>query len=116
MIHNISWQFFSRIFDKETLPDDVVTKDVANWRKTHDLFTEVEKFKERYFELSMIEYYSEKECFNYNVSLSSLNNSKVLYEYVQDKIKTHRPEKEERRIHNDDGKEIIVEETEDDME
>lgn len=116
MIHNISWQFFSRIFDTETLPDDAVTKGVVNWRKTHDLFTEIEKFKQRYFDLSMIEYDSEKECFNYNVSLSSLNNSQVLYEYVQDKIKNHKPKEEERRIHNDDGKEIIVEETEDDME
>lgn len=116
MIHNISWQFFSRIFDKEILPDDIILKDVVNWRKTHDLFTEVEKFKQNYFELSMIEYDSEKECFDYGISISSLNNSEVLYEYVQDKIKTYKPKEEERRIHNDDGKEIIVEEAEDDME
>lgn len=114
MIHNVAWQFFSRIFDKEELPDDVVTKDVANWRKTHDLFVEVEKFKLHYYDITMIEYDSDRECFDYKVTKSTLNNSEVLYQYVQDKIKEYKPEEEQRRVHNDDGKEIIDESTEDD--
>ena len=114
MIHNVAWQFFSRIFDKEELTNDIVTKEVANWRKTHDLFTEVEKFKQYYYDIAAIEYDSKTECFNYNISLSSLNNSKPLYEYVQEKIKEHKPMEEERQIHNADGKEIIDESTEDD--
>lgn len=82
MIHNITWQFLSRIFDPETLPDDVAADDVIEWRNSHDLFQEVEQFKSRYLESANIEYKSKEECFKYDITLSSLNGSVTLLDYV----------------------------------
>jgi hypothetical protein len=93
MIHNVSWQFFSRIFDLQNLPDKDTTPEFAEWRKNHDLFEEVEKFKIKYSEVCGIEYDSDKQCFEYGVYPATLNNSEYLIDYVETK-KTEKTMKE----------------------
>ena len=87
MIHNVSWQFFSRMFDLQNLPDKDVTPEFSKWREKHDLFEVVEQFKIKYLEVSNIEYDSDKECFKYDVSYSTLNNSEYLIDYLEAKKK-----------------------------
>ena len=108
MIHNVAWQFFSRIFDTDTLPDEDTVTEVLDWRNSHDLFDEVEKFKIRYLDLVNIEYDSDKECFKYNVPRSSLNGSEFLYNYVNEK-KQEKSIEIEKPLHNEKGAEIIDE-------
>ena len=113
MIHNMAWQFFSRIFDKETLPDSGIRKQVVEWRDSNDLFDQVEKFKKRYCETAKIEY-SFNDCFVYDVTLSSLNGSKVLLDYVSELKETHKGQKNNGAVHNDKGQEVVYEINEDD--
>ena len=109
MIHNVAWQFFSRIFDKEGLNEEIASEHLIKWREKNDLFEQVEKFKMRYFDSANIDYDSENECFNYNVPNSSLNNSTYLINYVENK----KEEKLSNKIttsgakFNDIGKEVI---------
>lgn len=113
MIHSVSWQFFSRIFDIENLKDDDAKDSVVKWRNENDLFEVIENFKIRYFETANIEYNSEEECFKYNIPHSTLNNSTYLINYVEDKKKEKIKIVEEKLV-NEHGAEIIDESEYDD--
>lgn len=84
MIHNVAWQFYSRFFDTENLPDDIVVDEFAEWRNKNDLFDLVEKFKSRYLNEVSIYYNSDESCFEYDVTKSTLNGSEFLLDYVND--------------------------------
>jgi hypothetical protein len=90
MLQNITWQFFSRIFDIESLPDEVLLPEVVKWRKKHDLLEVIENFKMRFFKLAELEYDSEVERFEYYISKTSLNNSSYIHEYLNKKIKENK--------------------------
>lgn len=79
-VHNVSWQFISRIFDKERMPDEKIGKEFEEYRKVTTLFDEVEQFKSDLFSIKKIDYDSEKECFDYDVTIEMLNGSVELYE------------------------------------
>ena len=113
MIHSVSWQFFSRIFDIENLTDDDAKESVVKWRKENDLFEVIENFKIRYFETVNIEYNSDEECFKYNVPHSTLNNSTYLIDYVEAKKEEKIKPVEEKKV-NEHGAEIIDESEYDD--
>ena len=108
MIHNMSWQFFSRIYDKEALPDECIREQVVEWRNANDLFEQVESFKKRYCDITKIEY-NPNDCFTYEVSLSSLNNSKQLFDYVEDIRHKKQNKKNTGAVHNSEGQEVVFE-------
>ena len=107
MAHNVTWQFFSRIFDIESLDDESASVHLVNWRNEHDLFEEVEKFKIRYFDSANIDYNSEIECFNYDITSSTLNGSEFLMSYVSEKKEKLLKEISKGAKYNDLGKELI---------
>lgn len=113
MIHNMAWQFFSRIFDTEALPEEGIREQVADWRDDNDLFEQVESFKKRYCDVVKIEY-NPDDCFTYDVSLSSLNNSKKLFEYVEDIREKKQKKKNSGAVHNSKGQEVVFEVNEED--
>lgn len=90
MLQNVTWQFFSRIFDKETLLDNDLLPEVVEWRNKRDLLEEIEKFKIRFFKLADLEYNSEKERFDFYISKSSLNNSNYIHSYLEQKLKEYK--------------------------
>ena len=91
-VHNVSWQFISRMFDKERMPDEKITKEFKKYRDGTTLFDEVEKFKSEVFSIKKIEYVSETECFDYDVTISMLNGSTELHkEYLHLKTKESLP-------------------------
>ena len=85
MIHNAAWSFISRIFDTDSLPDELVDDFVMEYRTSHTLLDEVERLKVEYLGEIGVKYDSERERFDYPVGLSTLNNNKELFEYINHK-------------------------------
>lgn len=80
MINNVTWQFFSRLYDTEALPDEVLVEDVRDWRQLNELFDVIEDFKSRFLKEVNIEYTSD-EAFDYPIGKASFNGSQMVEEY-----------------------------------
>ena len=87
-VHNAAWQFIGRMFDIYSISDELASESLLEYRKNNNLLDAVEKFKSQVYEVVKIKYDTDKDRFEYDVSLSTLNNNEQLYkEYLEAKEK-----------------------------
>jgi hypothetical protein len=87
MINDVTWQFVSRIYDKNNLPDSDTYQFVIDYRNENDMIEEIEKIKIEFCKTTKFNYNTKKERFNFPISIELLNGNEDLYEYVNNRIR-----------------------------
>lgn len=84
-IHDISWQFVTRFYNKEIYPDENINIELKEWREKTELLNQVELLKERFSKVAKLKYNSQTDAFKYDVGQLDVNGNQDIYDYIQEK-------------------------------